>query len=119
MRDLSRFTTTIMTRQKKTRSLSRIHKVKTGNIAKLKRAAAADRQGTKKVDKSVKSVYQKFLEENPDAKKRADAEQRKAEIRKEQRAEKPVAEKTEPKAKREREEDIFDRFERGGLDDIY
>ena len=57
-----------MTRKKKSRSLKRIHSVKTGNISKLKRAGTTDRQNTNlKAKAKPKSVYQKFLEENPDA----------------------------------------------------
>lgn len=57
-----------MTRKKKSRSLKRIHSVKTGNVSKLKRAGTTDRQNSNLKDKSKpKSVYQKFLEENPDA----------------------------------------------------
>ena len=57
-----------MTRKKKSRSLKRIHSVKTGNISKLKRAGTTDRQNSNLKDKNKpKSVYQKFLEENPDA----------------------------------------------------
>jgi hypothetical protein len=57
-----------MTRQKKTRSLKRIHSVKTGNPAKLKREANFDRQTGKRVKNRVPSVYEKFLAENPEAK---------------------------------------------------
>ena len=57
-----------MTRKKKSRSLKRIHSVKTGNISKLKRAGTTDRQSTNlKAKDKPKSVYQKFLDENPDA----------------------------------------------------
>lgn len=57
-----------MTRKKKSRSLKRIHNVKTGNVSKLKRAGTTDRQNSNLKDKNKpKSVYQKFLEENPDA----------------------------------------------------
>ena len=57
-----------MTRKKKTRSLKRIHSVKTGNISKLKRAGTVDRQSSNLKSKAKpKSVYQKFLEENPEA----------------------------------------------------
>lgn len=57
-----------MTRKKKSRSLKRIHSVKTGNASKLKRAGTTDRQSTNLKDKNKpKSVYQKFLEKNPDA----------------------------------------------------
>ena len=58
-----------MTRKKKTRSLSRIHKVKTGNISKLKRASRQDRQTGKRVKHKSKSVFEKFLDENPEIKK--------------------------------------------------
>lgn len=57
-----------MTRKKKSRSLKRIHNVKTGNASKLKRDAPTDRQNTNLKSKTKpKSVYQKFLDENPDA----------------------------------------------------
>jgi len=56
-----------MTRQKKTRSLKRIHNVKTGNKSKLKKLAP-DRQGSKKIKNRTKSVFEKFLDENPQAK---------------------------------------------------
>lgn len=57
-----------MTRKKKTRSLKRIHSVKTGNASKLKRDGDTDRQSSNLKSKNKpKSVYQKFLEQNPDA----------------------------------------------------
>jgi hypothetical protein len=58
-----------MTRKKKTRSLKSIHSVKTGSISKLKRDSTTDRQSTNlnKGKTKPKSVYQKFLDENPDA----------------------------------------------------
>lgn len=57
-----------MTRKKKTRSLKRIHSVKTGNTSKLKRAGDTDRQSSNlKTKNKPKSVYQKFLDKNPDA----------------------------------------------------
>ncbi|GGY41095.1 hypothetical protein GCM10011297_12630 [Bacterioplanes sanyensis] len=58
-----------MTRKKKTRSLKRIHNVKTGNRAKLKRSLGNDRQVGKRVKgRRNQSVYEKFLEQNPEAK---------------------------------------------------
>lgn len=61
-----------MTRKKKTRSLKSIHNVKTGNISKLKRAGTTDRQNSNlKTKAKPKSVYQKFLEENPEAAEKA------------------------------------------------
>jgi hypothetical protein len=56
-----------MTRKKKTRSLKRIHSVKTGTPSKLKRDSTTDRQASLKTKGKPKSVYQKFLDENPDA----------------------------------------------------
>lgn len=49
-----------MTRIKKTRSLKRIHQVKTGSKQKLKRSADNDRQ-TGKGKKKTLSVYEKYL----------------------------------------------------------
>lgn len=58
-----------MTRKKKTRSLKNIHNVKTGNIAKLKRAAGSDRQKTKRLKgRRTPSVFEKYLDENQQAK---------------------------------------------------
>lgn len=57
-----------MTRKKKSRSLKRIHSVKTGNVSKLKRAGTTDRQNSNLKSKAKpKSVYQRFLEDNPEA----------------------------------------------------
>lgn len=56
-----------MTRKKKTRSLKRIHSVKTGTPSKLKRDSTTDRQSSIKTKGKPKSVYQKYLDENPDA----------------------------------------------------
>jgi len=57
-----------MTRKKKTRSLKSIHNVKTGSITKLKKASVNDRQNSNlKAKDKPKSVYQKFLDENPQA----------------------------------------------------
>jgi hypothetical protein len=57
-----------MTRKKKSRSLKRIHSVKTGNVSKLKRAGTTDRQNSNLKSKAKpKSIYQRFLEDNPEA----------------------------------------------------
>ena len=57
-----------MTRKKKTRSLKNIHSVKTGSVSKLKRDSTTDRQSSNLTGKNKpKSVYQKFLDENPEA----------------------------------------------------
>lgn len=55
-----------MTRIKKTRSLKRIHQVKTGSKQKLKRSADNDRQ-TGKGKKKTLSVYKKYLLEKKNA----------------------------------------------------
>ena len=72
-----------MTRKKKTRSLSRIHQVKTGSIKKLKREAGTDRQSGKRTSKKNKSVFEKFLESNPEAKKQLKVDQEAAARKKE------------------------------------
>lgn len=77
------FEVVTMTRKKKTRSLSRIHQVKTGSIKKLKREAGTDRQSGKRTSKKNKSVFEKFLESNPDAKKQLKADQEAAARKKE------------------------------------
>jgi len=116
-----------MTRKKKTRSLSRIHKVKTGNIKKLKREAGTDRQTGKRVKNKVKSAYEKFLEANPEAKEKLKQDQAKAEAAA-KRKEKASAEKAEQAAQaekdksrdRDRPDDIFEQFERNSKqDDMY
>ena len=113
-----------MTRRKKTRSLKRIHNVKTGSISKLKRAESNDRQTGKRVSNKTKSVYEKYLEENPQAREKQQqkpAKPKKPEPNPElyDRTDldkvKPVREKSE----REKEEDLFDSFNNGKLDDYY
>lgn len=65
-----------MTRKKKTRSLKRIHNTKTGSISKLKREAGNDRQSKKRIKgKRTPSVFEKYLNENPDVKAQLNAEQ--------------------------------------------
>ncbi|MDF1764464.1 MAG: hypothetical protein P1U57_13725 [Oleibacter sp.] len=133
-----------MTRKKKTRSLSRIHNVKTGSIQKLKREAGADRQTGKSVSNKVKSVYEKFLEEHPEAREKAKTKEKKSTSSKNEapalgaRSKKPrdtpydrknslkakdsdaKSSDIEKNKKEDREENIFDRFERGGKDgDLY
>ena len=117
-----------MTRRKKTRSLKRIHQVKTGSISKLKRAAGADRQTGKRVSNKNKSVYEKYLEENPQArekqpreKQQQPAKTKKPEFSSELYDRKDIA-KVKPareKSEREKEDDLLDRFNTGSLDDFY
>ena len=116
-----------MTRRKKTRSLKRIHNVKTGSISKLKRAAGADRQTGKRVSNKTKSVYEKYLEQNPDAREKQTQKPAGANAPVKPTTDtdgnepydrtrvRPVREKTE----REKEEDLFDSFNKGKLDDFY
>lgn len=104
-----------MTRQKKTRSLSRIHKVKTGNIAKLKREAGSDRQSSKRIKgRKQASAYEKFLAENPDAKQKALAEQQKDNKPKPKAHEKKAEPRQQP-----REKGLLDQLDSKDFNDIY
>lgn len=62
-----------MTRIRKTRSLKRIHSVKTGSVTQIKKALAHSGQTApkRKLSKEHKqlSAYEKYLLENPEAKK--------------------------------------------------
>ncbi|ASP39753.1 hypothetical protein CHH28_14200 [Bacterioplanes sanyensis] len=101
-----------MTRKKKTRSLKRIHNVKTGNRSKLKRSLGNDRQASKRIKgRRTLSVYEKFLQENPEAKERDKLQAAKA----------PVAAKTtrQPEDKREPEKDLLSQLDQQNFDDIY
>lgn len=75
-----------MTRIKKSRSLKRIHSVKTGSKSKIKKSLirSGQDQGKTKASKERKqlSAYEKFLLENPEAKAKATAESQKAEHKK-------------------------------------
>ena len=108
-----------MTRVKKTRSLKRIHSVKTGSISRLKRQAreeGGDRQTGKRVKgRKVLSVYEKYLLENPEARER------------DKPAAKPEAEKKDSKPKAdegkekraERQQTLLEQLESKDLKDIY
>ena len=105
-----------MTRKKKTRSLSRIHKVKTGSISKLKREAGNDRQSSKRIKgRKQTSTYEKSLAENPEAKQKAVDEQQKEQ----KAAETPKPIKTEPKEKIVKERGLLDQLESKDFKDIY
>ncbi|WP_353295434.1 hypothetical protein [Thalassolituus maritimus] len=52
--------------------------MKTGSIKKLKRESGNDRQSGKRVARKNKSVFEKFLESNPDAKQQLNTEQKQA-----------------------------------------
>ena len=99
-----------MTRKKKTRSLSRIHKVKTGNISKLKREAGNDRQSSKRLKgRRTLSAYEKFLAENPEAKAKAVQEQRQSQ---------PTQAPTET-VKKVKEKGLLDQLDSKDFNDIY
>jgi hypothetical protein len=133
-----------MTRKKKSRSLKRIHSVKTGNISKLKRAGTTDRQSTNlKAKNKPKSIYQKFLEENPDAiekqsqpaaKKTTDAAEKattkdssnksvKPENARDKRAEEKLVKdkpsKVSRESKQEREPDLLSQLDNKNFNDFY
>ncbi|WP_430462453.1 hypothetical protein ACQUQU_06610 [Thalassolituus sp. LLYu03] len=117
-----------MTRVKKTRSLKRIHSVKTGSISRLKREAreaGGDRQVGKRVKgRRVLSVYEKFLQDNPEAKEKAQSQQAaevKAEAAKQAKeSEKPrrSADKTE-EVRPKRDQSLLDILDSKDLKDIY
>lgn len=112
-----------MTRQKKTRSLKRIHNVKTGNPAKLKRASGFDRQTGKRVKNRVPSVYEKFLAENPEIRDQELAREA-ARLRKQEAAEvasveSRVAATEDTPRTREREKTLLEQLESKDFKDIY
>lgn len=113
-----------MTRQKKTRSLKRIHKVKTGNVKKLKRALGNDRQTGKRVKNKTKSAYEKYLEQNPEAREK----QTQKPTQVSPYAESASASSKEKNSKdkkgadsKEKSTDLYDEFERSnqGGEDIF
>jgi len=106
-----------MTRRKKTRSLSRIHKVKTGNIAKLKRDSGNDRQTGKRIKgRKQTSAYEKFLAENPDAKQKAVQEQQ----QQEERAKQAPAKESKPESPaKPKEKNLLDQLDSKDFNDIY
>lgn len=113
-----------MTRVKKTRSMKRIHNVKTGSKSKLKKQLGTDRQGNKNMrGKRVLSTYEKFLLENPEAKENLKTEQiakqKKAEKEREQQTntEQLAAEKTA--TKKEKTKTLLDQLDDKKLDDLY
>ena len=111
-----------MTRIKKTRSLKRIHKVKTGNTAKLKRSAGNDRQTGKRTKKRTPSLYEKFLAENPDAKQQQVAEQSR-QNQAQAPDKQPEAEKTDTqadlKSRNDTPKSLLDQLDDVDLKDIY
>ncbi len=112
-----------MTRLKKTRSLKRIHNVKTGSISKLKKQAGADRQTGKRVKNRVASVYEKFLAENPDAKAESVKQQQQEAAQPKSKTaaqSKPKPAAAEPeKAPKEKEKSLLEQLESKDFKDIY
>jgi hypothetical protein len=120
-----------MTRIKKTRSLKRIHKVKTGSISKLKREAGADRQNTKRLKgRKTLSVFEKYLLENPEAKEALTqpaagaerpaakgADKKKDDKAKKQSNESSVAEKAEERT--ERSKTLLEQLDSKDFDNFY
>jgi len=105
-----------MTRVKKTRSLKRIHKVKTGSASKLKRQARTeghDRQSAGKRQKDKKlSVYEKFLQEHPEAKVKQSQAAKKAPV-------KNTDEKVKEQDKEKDNKSLLDQLDDKDFGDIY
>lgn len=102
-----------MTRVKKTRSLKRIHQVKTGSVSKLKREARAaghDRQGSKKSKDRTPSVYEKFLQEHPEAREKPAPQP-------EQLVKKAHETSQEAEKKEDRNKSLLDLLDSKGFDD--
>ncbi|MBM96069.1 MAG: hypothetical protein CMI09_09525 [Oceanospirillaceae bacterium] len=112
-----------MTRSKKTRSLKRIHKVKTGNAAKLKRAAGNDRQSGKRTKKRTPSLYEKFLAENPDAKqhqpKQSSNEPKPVETPQHTELKKPSRNEPDTKGRKDTPKSLLDQLDDVDFKDIY
>lgn len=103
-----------MTRQKKSRSLKRIHNIKTGSTSKLKQQNNADRQSGKRVKgKRTLSVFEKFLSENPD---RKNSETRTAPDKTTSTSD---LHPTKSKKKQEKKTSLLDELDNKDFDDIY
>src|SRR5690554_2777493 len=112
-----------MTRIKKTRSLKRIHNVKTGSKSKIKKAQIRSglepRRKFSKVKKHL-STYEKYLLENFEAKVADQNATKKNKAITQVAAENKSAETKEPTVeKTERKKSLFDQFEDTKLKDIY
>lgn len=114
-----------MTRIRKKRSLKRIHSIKTGSISKIKKAQAHSGQvePKRKLSKEHKqlSAYEKYLLENPEAKK---SDQKPIAAKKqEKKAETEVANKksvtSERPEKVEKKKTLFEQLDETKLKDIY
>ncbi|WP_156879009.1 hypothetical protein [Oceanobacter kriegii] len=107
-----------MTRVKKTRSLKRIHNVKTGNKSKLKKQAP-DRQNGKRVKNRTKSVFEKFLDDNPQAKDQLNQEQLQQQAVKSEQKEVSAKDTPEPRVREEKERSLLEQLESKDFKDIY
>ena len=117
-----------MTRIKKTRSLKRIHSVKTGSKSKIKKALirSGQDQGKTKAPRVRKqlSAYEKYLLENPEAKSEAIAESLKAEhnaavkAKKEAQLKKEESQEDKPE-KAEKKKTLLEQLDDFKLKDIY
>ncbi len=113
-----------MTRIRKKRTLKRIHSVKTGSVTKIKKAQAHSGQAEpkRKLSKEHKqlSAYEKYLLENPEAKK---SDQQPVAAKKQEK--KPEIEltkkqdKTDKVEKIERKKTLFEQLDETKLKDIY
>ncbi len=112
-----------MTRIKKTRSLKRIHNVKTGSKSKIKKAqirSGLEPQRKFSKEKKQLSAYEKYLLENPEAKIADQKSTTKKKANTQVAAENKSAETKEPTVeKTERKKSLFDQFEDTKLKDIY
>lgn len=108
-----------MTRKKKTRSLKRIHNVKTGSVAKLKREGAANRQSAKRIKKKTQSVFDKFMDENPHAKKKIIQDELKAAEQKSVQKNTSDQADSETREPKEREKTLLEQLESKDFNDIY
>ncbi|MEN9464679.1 MAG: hypothetical protein RL217_860 [Pseudomonadota bacterium] len=111
-----------MTRAKKTRSLKRIHDVRTGSKSKLKKQLGTDRQVGKRVKgRRIPSTYEKFLAENPAAKEQERLEQLAAQLSIEQTSTSAAKDtpKTKAEDKPERSKSLLDQLDGNLTKDIY
>src|SRR5690554_7802344 len=112
-----------MTRIKKTRSLKRIHNIKTGSKSKIKKAqirSGLEPQRKFSKEKKQLSAYEKYLLENPEAKIADQKSTTKKKANTQVAAENKSAETKEPTVeKTERKKSLFDQFEDTKLKEIY
>lgn len=111
-----------MTRVKKTRSLKRIHDVRTGSKSKLKKQLGTDRQVGKRVKgRRIPSAYEKFLAENPQAKEQERLEQQATQLNTEPKRAPSIKDNATAKVedKPERSKSLLDQLDDRLTKDIY